>query len=183
MFSGSGKGGQPASKSVGSKPFIITETASTIHLWVVEANNTINRGTNVLPGNSAEDRVKIKQAWWRQIINATFIQQFPRFHALTFFEFIKFEETTWRDFTSLGKGTNLTSPFGNDGGDLDRSTLAAFQAEMAGDMGKLIKWGNIGNPKPKSGAPSRTSTNKSFAFDLGIPSIIIAVLFICASAL
>jgi hypothetical protein len=40
MYCGSGRGGNPVSKSSGGKPFIITETAATIHMAILMLDNS-----------------------------------------------------------------------------------------------------------------------------------------------
>ena len=40
MFCGSGRGGQPVSKSSGQKPFMMTETAATVHMAVQQTDGT-----------------------------------------------------------------------------------------------------------------------------------------------
>lgn len=142
MFCQDGFGGKPNSLSSGGKPFAITETAATVHLWIAPKINTTLPAT--LPANSdPASRVRIKQAWWRQFLNSTLLATYPKIKFMNFFEFIKFEETTWRDFSSLGGGTNITSPFGNDGSALDSSTLAALQSDLRSqEVDQLIQWGN-----------------------------------------
>ncbi|KAJ3270017.1 hypothetical protein HDV01_000728 [Terramyces sp. JEL0728] len=136
MFSGSGVGGSPASKSKGGKPFMVSETGATVHLSVSKPG-----GKSALPQNSdPESRMKIKQAWWKQFFNLTFLEQYPKFKSICFFEYIKYEETTWRDFTTLGQGTNIQSPFGNDGGAKDYMVLDAFKKDMAGPLGEKVVW-------------------------------------------
>ncbi|KAI8897269.1 glycoside hydrolase superfamily, partial [Globomyces pollinis-pini] len=98
MFSGSGAGGQPQPKSKGGKPFIITETGAPTHLWVKEPN----KPGYVPDGTDPDTRARIKQAWWRQMINADFLAKFPKVRAIQFFEYIKPEETSFRDFTMMG---------------------------------------------------------------------------------
>jgi hypothetical protein len=58
------------------------------------------------------------------------------------FEFIKPEETTWRDFTIMGDtGTGRNSPIGNDGAMQDFQTLFALQQDLKDpQFGSLIKW-------------------------------------------
>lgn len=151
MFSGDGAGGSPGSMSKGGKPFMITETASTIHTLVVTTDGT---PPVVPPMQSPADRAAIKQAWWRQIINSTFLQTYPRIKAVNFFEFYKFEETSFRDFTVFGGDGNLGSPVNpNDGTPQNGPTLAALQEDMRGDLGKLILWGGSGPLGQISGSP------------------------------
>ncbi|KAJ3259119.1 hypothetical protein HK103_003006 [Boothiomyces macroporosus] len=138
MFSGNGSGGSPHSKSTGGKPFMVSETGAAVHLYVSKPG-----GNAVLPQRSdPESRMKIKQAWWRQFFNSTFLELYPKFKSICFFEYIKYEETTWRDFTTLGQGTNIQSPFGNDGGAKDDLVLEAFKQDMSGPLGKKVVWAN-----------------------------------------
>lgn len=150
MFSGEG-----SETSIGGHPFFITETAATIHLAVSSSEGPVR------PERSDEQsRATIKQAWWRQMLNSTFLESHPKIKGLAFFEFIKFEEDSWRDFTTLGKGTEKTSIFGNDGGDMDGLTLKAFQDDLKNGVGDLLLWS-----KDTSGSkgPSKES-GKSSAF-------------------
>jgi hypothetical protein len=137
MFSGSGSGSKPIQVSNGSHPFFITETAATIHLAVSSPKGPVRpeRG-------DPDSRAQIKRTWWRQMLNVTFLERHPKIKGVAFFEFIKFEEDSWRDFTTLGKGTTKTSVFGDDGGDKDGPTLAAFQDDLKNGMASLIRWGN-----------------------------------------
>ncbi|KAJ3300805.1 hypothetical protein HDV03_001970 [Kappamyces sp. JEL0829] len=155
MFCGKG-----SAKSSGSKPFVITETAATIHIAVLQTDGTWKAPVN----SDASMRAKIKQAWWRQMLNQTFLTTFPKIKAISFFEFIKFEEESWRDFTSLGGDAAVTSPLGKDGADADGATLAAFQADLKGGMDQLIQWSNqikpaaLPPPAAKSGSSDVVSS-------------------------
>ena len=89
------------SNSTSQKPFIITETGSTVHLAVSRSD-----GSWVAPANSDEVSrgkeyvltvVSIKRTWWRQMLNADFLKRFRKIKAVCFFEFIKFEEKSWRE--------------------------------------------------------------------------------------
>jgi hypothetical protein len=142
MFSGDGVGGSPQSASAGGKPFMITETTAAVHTLVTTTDGS---PATVPPNQSPQDRVAIKQAWWRQLINSTFLQTYPRIKALNFFEFYKFEETSFRDFTVLGGDGDLGSPVNpDDGTPQNGPTLAAFQEDMRGELGNLILWGGKG---------------------------------------
>ena len=147
MFSGDGFGGRPASKSKGGKPFFVTETGSTVHLAVANGN-----GGWILPANTdSSSRIAIKQAWWRQMINSTFLQQHPKIKGIGLFEFVKFEEESWRDFTVLGDGTGQHSPIRFDGA--DNNVLVEFRKDLMGESDKLILWGNqVSPPAGKSAA-------------------------------
>ncbi|KAI8907794.1 glycoside hydrolase superfamily [Gorgonomyces haynaldii] len=164
MFCGSGAGGQPVSKSKGGKPFMITETGSTIHLSV-DGPNATDAPTRPLNAD-AESRVPIKQTWWRQMLNETFLNQFPKIKGISTFEFIKHEETSWRDFTNMGKGTNITSQFGGDGGDMDNLVLKAFQDDFNGPLAKFVIWSNAttGSNNGNNGNNPTNSAQSKFAF-------------------
>ncbi|KAI8914460.1 glycoside hydrolase superfamily [Gorgonomyces haynaldii] len=140
------------------KPFLLTETGATVHMWVniteeQAMNHSIAGLVNPIPRSDAQSRATIKQAWWRQFLNATFIQRYPKFKGVSTFEFIKYEESTWRDFTNTGKGTDRASPLGKDGGDLDNLVLKAFQDDFNGPLGNLVAWSKQADiPPPKSSA-------------------------------
>ncbi|KAJ2988263.1 hypothetical protein HDV02_005671, partial [Globomyces sp. JEL0801] len=138
MFSGSGAGGQPQPKSKGGKPFIITETGAPTHLWVKEPN----KPGYVPDGTDPDTRARIKQAWWRQMINADFLAKFPKVRAIQFFEYIKPEETSFRDFTMMGPAVKLDSPVGDDGGAKNGVQLMALQSDLRGDLNRLVIWAN-----------------------------------------
>jgi hypothetical protein len=143
MFSGNGAGGRPVSKTTGGKPFIITETGSTFHLAINGENGEPPRRPSAGAG-----RLAIKQAWWRQFLNATFLSRHPKLKAISTFEFVKNEETTWRDFTNMGDtGTGINSPFGNDAGAQDGPVLEAFRRDlMSPEIDRLIIWSNYTEP-------------------------------------
>lgn len=164
MFSGDGVGGQPTSLTKGSKPFFVSETGSTFHLYV-------HNGT--APPEQGAGRVAIKQAWWRQYLNASFLAAYPKVKAIGTFEFIKYEETSFRDFTNMGDArTGINSPFGNDGGSQGGPIKDALMADLESpEIKPLIIWANnvlkaITNdisklptaPRNSHGAVFRTST-------------------------
>ena len=143
MFSGDGQGAVPGPMTKGNKPFFISETGSTYHLAVT------NRTTPPEPGPG---RAAIKQAWWRQLFDPNFIAKYPKIKAIGTFEFIKFEETSWRDFTIMGdNGSGMNSPLGNDGGAQAGPVLAALKQDLDMDVIKReIVWaGPERVPKPK----------------------------------
>ncbi|KAJ2996258.1 hypothetical protein HDV02_006655 [Globomyces sp. JEL0801] len=161
MFSGDGVGGAPRSVSKGGKPFMISESAATIHLSVTKVNQVTGEEYTVVPGRKdPESRAMIKQAWWRQMINATFLETFPKIKGMSLFEFIKYEENTWRDFTILGDtGTGIHSNYGNDGGPQDLVTLKTFQDDLKNGLGDLLLWsktvnGSMANHKPSQANPN-----------------------------
>ena len=158
MFSGSGVGGQPSSKSRGGKPFIVAETAATFHL-------SIDGNATVPP--EGPGRVSLKRTWWQQFLNQTFLSLYPKIKAIGTFEFIKHEETSWRDFTVMGDtGTGIHSPFGNDGGTQSGPVLAAFQQDLSAAISN--NWIVLGNytlpaPVPLPTLPPVKKNNQSFS--------------------
>ncbi|KAJ1567770.1 hypothetical protein HK405_004808, partial [Cladochytrium tenue] len=83
--------------------------------------------------NTSVPRVSIKQPWWRQFLNSSFLSEYSRIKAVCTFEFLKAEELTMRDFTSLGAPPN--------GFDEDNTVAAAFVADVTeGDYGSRIQW-------------------------------------------
>lgn len=141
MFAGDAVGAVPGPMTKGSKPFFISETGSTYHLSVT------NRTTPPEPGPG---RVEIKRTWWRQLFDPNLIAKYPKIKAIGTFEFIKFEETSWRDFTIMGDtGTGMNSPFGNDGGAQAGPVLEALKQDLELDVVKReIVWAGP-EPKPK----------------------------------
>jgi hypothetical protein len=152
MFCQDGVGGRPVSRSKGGKPFIITETGSTYHLYKVP-DQTIPQ-----PGAGP---VAIKRAWWNQIFNSTFLSTYPKIKAVSTFEFIKFEETTWRDFTILGNPViDADSPRGRSERAHVDDVLNAFRSDLTQNkLSDLIIWANDGNPNTDSptGKPSNNN--------------------------
>jgi len=141
MFAGDGSGAIPRPATAGGKPMIITETAATVHVAGITFDGTPHF---IPPMQDPESRAQIKRAWWRQILNETFLNTYPKIKAVSFFEFFKFEEATWRDFSILGGDGNLTSPYGDDGSAMNGATLRAFQQDMRGSLGNLIHWADPG---------------------------------------
>jgi hypothetical protein len=149
MFCGSGAGGMYRGKNValskGDHPFFITETAATIFIAfsVPIANTTdpVQHEFITLPNDDAESRVKIRRAWYSQMLNETFLQALPKIKGFAFFEFIKHEEGSFRDFTALGNGGSMQSDYGSDT-DMDGPSLAAFKDDL-GTFDHLIQWANI----------------------------------------
>lgn len=92
MFCGAG-----GAVSKGGKPFMITETGVAVHLYVAPRNSSLQP---VLPERTDPlSRVAMKQVWWSSFLNQTFLNLYPQFKGVSTFEFIKQEETTWRDFS------------------------------------------------------------------------------------
>ncbi|KAJ3299522.1 hypothetical protein HK104_008618 [Borealophlyctis nickersoniae] len=140
MFSGDGSPGpgvtlNKAPVSKGGKPFLLTETGSTYHLTVHDtATGRMERTLN------GDGRVAVKQAWWRQFFNQTFLHTFPKFKAVSFFEFQKFEETTTRDFTNLGVYSGTKDPLTGQTVEDDNAVLKAFKEDVKGY--EFIVWAN-----------------------------------------
>ena len=91
------------------------------------------------------------------MINADFLRKYTKIKAISFFEFIKFEEKSWRDFTTLGGYGVLTSPLGNDGAARNTLVLQAFQQDLKDGMADLIIWANP-QPSPTQIKPIVPST-------------------------
>ncbi|KAI8913390.1 glycoside hydrolase superfamily, partial [Gorgonomyces haynaldii] len=134
------------------------ETGATVHLWIQPSGNA---QAIKPPNGEASDRVPIKQTWWRQIINATLLNTFPKIKAVSTFEFIKFEETTWRDFTNMGGTLNRSSPFGNDGAPKDGEVLKALQQDLNGSYGQLLIWANGSQPTGQQTSAPQPTTKPS----------------------
>ncbi|KAJ1554795.1 hypothetical protein HK405_004055, partial [Cladochytrium tenue] len=93
--------------------------------------------------NTSMSRVSIKQPWWRQFLNSTFLSEYSQIKAVCTFEFLKAEELTMRDFTSLGAPPN--------GFDEDNTVAAAFVADVTeGDYGSRIRWASATSTGSKS---------------------------------
>lgn len=117
------------------------------------------------------------------MLNATFLETFPKVKAISFFEFIKFEEHSWRDFTTMGGYGNINSPLGNDGATLDSGVLAAFQADLRNGVGNLLQWANptqsqkTENTTVVNQTPSSNSGGfKSSAFQL-LSLVLVSILY------
>ncbi|KAJ3049910.1 hypothetical protein HK097_009102 [Rhizophlyctis rosea] len=148
---GSGGGVQPP-VSNGGKPFMITETGGTYHMY-------INGKTG--PAPDGVGRVALKQAWWKQFLNKTFIAKFPKYKAISTFEFQKYEETTLRDFTTLGPHNGTYDPFTTKS-DQDQPVLEAFKKDVA--TYDFIIWANVSGQtggNAGGGGDSKTGTDRS----------------------
>ncbi|KAI8915295.1 glycoside hydrolase superfamily [Powellomyces hirtus] len=133
MFSGDGRGQNittPVSK--GGKPFMIAETAATFHQGWLFPNQTIGQETFLDPGPGM---VSIKRAWWQQIFNQTVFVRYPKLKGVCFFEFRKQEESTLREFRTLGD--HLA---GNGEADTTENAVAAqFKLDIQ-PFDDKIKW-------------------------------------------
>ena len=169
MFSGTGH----ESKSKGGKPFFITESATTYHM-------SFANGSEIL---HSADIVEMKRSWWRQIFNPDFLAQYPQVKAFSFFEFVKFEDVTWRDFTVLGSYGNLGAPNTKWHALKQNIVLKAFQDDLKGDVGKTITWAKK-TTSMRSGNKNGTSTEHSRAhavvgsYSLGPVLLSVAILLV-----
>ncbi|KAI8850038.1 hypothetical protein BC829DRAFT_369068, partial [Chytridium lagenaria] len=91
----SGNAGGIPGITAGNKPFMLAEGGAAYHYAFNEKGLTENTGTPV----TSATRLEIKQAFWRQFLNPTFLAKYPNFRSVCTFEFIKSEESTIRDFT------------------------------------------------------------------------------------
>ncbi|KAJ3412639.1 hypothetical protein HDV05_000450 [Chytridiales sp. JEL 0842] len=130
--------------STGNKPFFLVETGSTYHY----AYTNTTRNPDPLP-NLDVSRVTVKQSWWRQFLNVDFMNRFPNIKAVCFFEFVKSEELTERDFTNLGAPPNGFPVENKEVGD-------AFVRD-AREMMPFILWGNRTNGTGAAGGSTGTS--------------------------
>ncbi|KAI8828269.1 hypothetical protein BJ741DRAFT_653710 [Chytriomyces cf. hyalinus JEL632] len=148
--------------TAGNKPFILAETGVAYHFawanqsWATDGNH---------PPTPIQDitRVQVKQSWWRSFLNAEFLAKYPQFKAACFFEFIKPEETTVRDFASLG---------GVPGSDRFKASVSEVSKAFVEDAKKMafVVWGNaVQSSGPVSVSPSTTgSATKSSSASIDI---------------
>ncbi|KAJ3037647.1 hypothetical protein HDV00_001452 [Rhizophlyctis rosea] len=169
---GSGGGVKPA-VSKGGKPFMITETGGTYHMYITGQTG---------PAPDGVGRVAIKQAWWRQFLNKTFLNAYPKVKAISTFEFQKYEETTLRDFTSLGPTNGTYDPF-TQKYDQDLPVLQAFKADVPNY--DFIIWAN--SSSATGGGDSKTgtrATSAGFTFNMSWGNILaVTVLTIVATSM
>jgi hypothetical protein len=103
-------------------------------------------------------RITVKQSWWRQFLTTDFISRYPNFKAACFFEFIKGEEETMRDFTNLGAPPN--SQFAAQNNEVKNAFV-----EDAKTMMPFIQWANfvsgVGTNGTASGKAATNTTSKS----------------------
>lgn len=134
----------------------MVETAATFHTKFLKDNSTVNPGA----GNLA-----IKQNWWRQIFNKTFLDNHPNFKAVCLFEILKNEEDTQRDFRSLAT----------------REMAAAFAADVKG-LGLVSPNSNF-DPNAKNPYTDINKTTDTKDFNAASNTIIGATTFIFACGL
>jgi hypothetical protein len=138
MFSGAGC---PVSR--GGKPFFLAETGVPIYVAIRPNGRPWMRPEGVVT-HLAEDRVRMRQNWWRQILDPSTLARFPKIKGISTFEFVKIEDgNSWRDFTFFGTGTNVVSPLGGDDDPaLNQPSLDAFRRDLQGVYGQSIIWGD-----------------------------------------
>jgi hypothetical protein len=128
----------------------------------------------------------MKRAWWRQILNPSTLSMFPKLKGVSFFDFIKLEDGSMRDFTMFGSyNLDINSPFGNDGGILDGATLSAMQADLKGEYKNVIKWGNYLNqteitttPLKTTSTPKADSNGSSMTMIKRLPLLFVAIMMV-----
>ncbi|KAI8906358.1 glycoside hydrolase superfamily [Gorgonomyces haynaldii] len=121
-----------------NKPFMISETGTALHEYILASNAAVAPG----PGE-----LTMKQAFWRQYITnpASMVSKYPRIKALCLFEWRKPEEQTMRDFRITNK-TEILNAFLQDFNPVKSSYL------LAGNAGVPIPGTDNGKPQTKSAA-------------------------------
>lgn len=175
MFSGKG-----CQVSNGGKPFIIAETAAVVHTAIYNNQTRIfEEPKNLTP----EFRKEIKQAWWRQIFNMTFLETHPMVKAVCLFEFIKTEEFSDRDFTSLGLGAvTVYSTDRKYGNETFEPTLNAFRGDLS-TMADIFEWSNEFKPsfnylKLRMDGKSRALFNSGFYYSWAVGGFLTGLIFV-----
>ncbi|KAJ3055340.1 hypothetical protein HK097_010840 [Rhizophlyctis rosea] len=154
---GSGGGVQPP-VSKGGKPFMLTETGATFHIERIGSALTPPRtGMVALPPGPG--RASIKEKWWQQFMNSTFLTRFPKFKAACTFEFQKFEEETLRDFTTLGPNPGTFDPRTMRPWNEDQPVLDRFKADVPGY--NFVVWSQATPNGLKPPAPVANNTNSN----------------------
>ncbi|KAJ3133537.1 hypothetical protein HK101_004449, partial [Irineochytrium annulatum] len=131
-FSSSTSGGHPPTTR-GGKPFIVAETAATYHYaWSPLGLSTGRTQANppaIMPG---ADRVGMKRAWWSSIMSAR--GDMGNIKAVCWFEFVKGEELTERDFTTLGVSPDVGADTRQDDAGVaeEESVGVAFGKDASG---------------------------------------------------
>jgi hypothetical protein len=150
--------------SKGNHPFFISETGSTVFMAVRDTRTNV---WSQPAGIEPENRVRIRQTWWRQFLDPAFLDKYPKIKGASFFEFVKHEDAEFRNFCSLGWATNQTVPvFGGIAGEGDVLTLEAFREDIRGIYGRKIIWGDqvIGGSKTdatSTSSPPAATSKKS----------------------
>ena len=115
------------------KPFVISETAYTTNFAAQDANGNWYTQANSDP----QFRKNGHQNWWKQIAAAAVT--YPNFKGIMYFDYIKYEGGSWRDFTITGGNPGVNSPIGNDGAAKDGPTVEAFRADInSGVLGNVM---------------------------------------------
>ncbi|KAJ1566593.1 hypothetical protein HK405_009180, partial [Cladochytrium tenue] len=141
--------------STGNKPFIVSETAVAYHYGWGENATEYDKSTYTL--DTSISRTAMKQAWWRQLLSTDLLAKYPRLRAICTFEFLKDEEVTLRDYTSLGAPPN--------GLPEDADVVAAFISDVAkGSYGTVVSWASPASPvttSSTSASATATTTTKA----------------------
>ncbi|KAI8609846.1 hypothetical protein BC830DRAFT_799919 [Chytriomyces sp. MP71] len=137
------KDGAGVSVSAGNKPLIISETGASFHFaWDDQTTDKTPRPNSCPVPYCAETttRVDIKQAWWKSFLNKDFTSKYPQMKAVSFFEFVKSEELTWRDFTTFGAAPNT---FTSDASHPNGLTFVPEANAVASAFAADLKAGNM----------------------------------------
>ena len=170
------------------KPLMLSETGATFHLAFVNATDSegMTRGPVEKEGlkgasiGQINSIVEIKENWWKQLFDPELVKNYPKIKAFCFFEFVKSEETTWRDFTNLGSGTpwpqNLTS-YGIK--DQRNEVLTSLQEKLKSGYGDFVLWGNAasGNKGDKTKNKKEPEPEPTSALGLTFSVLACALLF------
>ncbi|KAJ3118754.1 hypothetical protein HDU96_009343 [Phlyctochytrium bullatum] len=149
--------------SKGNKPFMLAEGGAAYHYaWAPPAGPRYNRDAP----DQTTPRREIKRAFWRQYLGRDFIQKYPNVKAICTFEFVKYEEETYRDFTNFGMpAPNATGAAGaaEAGSTAEADATARFFVEdaAAGNIFAPIQWANPWN---------RSSLTTTLAFTTAAPT-------------
>ncbi|KAJ3096590.1 hypothetical protein HDU96_000719, partial [Phlyctochytrium bullatum] len=84
----------------GNKPFILAEGGAAYHYaWSPDA---VSKYAPRPAPDTTTRRADIKRAFWRQFLGKAVVARYPNLRAVCTFEFVKWEEDTFRDFTNFG---------------------------------------------------------------------------------
>jgi len=164
-----------------NKPFMISETGVAYHMEIFKGQFA-NPGVANNPGPG---RVAMKQAWWRELFNSSFLTEFPKMKAIGLFEFMKYEEDTLRDFTNLGAHPGTRNPF--DPPAAFDAVRDAFLKDLP-NFENIIVWANVTDnlkatptnttaAQPSGQPPASAGPNKNSEVALrgGVWGIVLAV--------
>ena len=158
MFSGNGTG----TVSSGGKPFIFAEAAAAFHEYIHDS----------IKPSPGPGRLAIKQTWWRQFLNSTFLNLYPKVKGYCSFEFIKREETSLRDYSLVGPvPKNLDAKESQEVADAFKKDMEALISSGA----VHLVWAN----STKIVEPSGGGNTKSASFNLHSNFIFILSLLLC----